>query len=296
MEEGDRLVASTDRDQGSGAAPGPAGAAASGLAGTRLAARDLRLAYDRRTVVDDLSIDIPTGGFTVIVGPNACGKSTLLKALSRTLRPAAGQVLLDGKSIESYRSRAVARQLAMLPQSPIAPEAITVRDLVGRGRYPHQGLLRQWSVDDERAVTDALARTGSDELSGRYVAELSGGQRQRVWIAMVLAQQTDLLLLDEPTTFLDIAHQYEVLELCSRLHVEGRTLVAVLHDLNQAARYATNLVVMKEGRIVAEGDPAAILTAALVEDVFGLPCVIIVDPEAGTPMVVPRIGRSRIRS
>jgi iron complex transport system ATP-binding protein len=183
----------------------------------------------------------------------------------------------------------------MLPQSPIAPEAIIVRDLVGRGRYPHQGLLRQWSVDDEQAVTDALARTGSDDLADRYVAELSGGQRQRVWIAMVLAQQTDLLLLDEPTTFLDIAHQYEVLELCSRLHAEGRTLVAVLHDLNQAARYATNLVVMKAGRIVAEGDPAAILTSALVEDVFGLPCVIIRDPEAGTPMVVPKVGRSRIR-
>jgi iron complex transport system ATP-binding protein len=297
MEEGDRLVASTDRDQGSGASPGPAspGPAASGVAGTRLAARDLRLAYDRRVVVDDLSIDIPTGGFTVIVGPNACGKSTLLKALSRTLRPTAGQVLLDGKPIDSYRSRAVARQLAMLPQSPIAPEAITVGDLVGRGRYPHQGLLRQWSVDDERAVADALARTGSDELADRYMAELSGGQRQRVWIAMVLAQQTELLLLDEPTTFLDIAHQYEVLELCARLHREGRTLVAVLHDLNQAARYATNLVVMKEGSIVAQGEPAGILTADLVEEVFGLPCVVIPDPESHTPLVIPRVGGAGIR-
>ncbi|MCU1560264.1 ABC transporter ATP-binding protein [Mycetocola sp.] len=256
--------------------------------GSRLAARDLRLAYDKRVVVDGLSIDVPDGGFTIVVGPNACGKSTLLKALSRTLKPASGQVLLDGEPIDSYRSKAVARQLAMLPQSPIAPEAITVRDLVGRGRYPHQHLLQQWSHEDELAVADALSSTGCADLSERYVAELSGGQRQRVWIAMILAQQTDLLLLDEPTTFLDIAHQYEVLELCARLHSDGRTLVAVLHDLNQAARYASNLVVMKEGRIVASGLPGDILTADLVESVFGLPCVIIPDPVTGTPMVVPR--------
>jgi iron complex transport system ATP-binding protein len=255
---------------------------------SRLAARNLRLAYDKRVVVDDLSIDVPDGGFTIVVGPNACGKSTLLKALSRTLKPASGQVLLDGEPIDSYRSKAVARQLAMLPQSPIAPEAITVRDLVGRGRYPHQHLLQQWSHEDELAVADALSSTGCADLSERYVAELSGGQRQRVWIAMILAQQTDLLLLDEPTTFLDIAHQYEVLELCARLHSDGRTLVAVLHDLNQAARYASNLVVMKEGRIVASGMPGDILTADLVESVFGLPCVIIPDPVTGTPMVVPQ--------
>lgn len=261
---------------------------ASGSGASRLAARNLRLAYDKRVVVDDLSLDLPDGGFTIIVGPNACGKSTLLKALSRTLKPESGQVLLGGEPIGSYRSKAVARQLAMLPQSPIAPEAITVRDLVGRGRYPHQGFLQQWSQDDELAVTDALTSTGCSELSGRYVSELSGGQRQRVWIAMILAQRTDLLLLDEPTTFLDVAHQYEVLELCARLHADGRTLVAVLHDLNQAARYATNLVVMKDGRIVATGLPGDILTADLVEGVFGLPCVIIPDPVTGTPMVVPR--------
>jgi iron complex transport system ATP-binding protein len=256
---------------------------------SRLAARGIRLAYDRRVVVDDLSIDIPDGSLTVIVGPNACGKSTLLKALARTLKPEAGTVLLDGKSIGSYRSRAVARMLAMLPQSPIAPEAITVRDLVGRGRYPHQGLLRQWSSSDERAVTDSLAATGVADLADRYMSELSGGQRQRAWIAMVLAQEAELLLLDEPTTFLDIAHQYDVLELCSSLHSAGRTLVAVLHDLNQAARYATNLVVMKEGEIVASGHPAGILTAELVQHVFGLASVIIDDPESGTPMVIPRI-------
>lgn len=257
--------------------------------GVRLAARNLQLAYDQRVVARNLSVDIPDGGFTVIVGPNASGKSTLLKALSRTLRPQAGHVLLDGAPIESYRSKAVARELAMLPQSPIAPEAITVRDLVGRGRYPHQSLFAQWSAADERATRAALAATGVDDLADRFVAELSGGQRQRAWIAMVLAQEAALLLLDEPTTFLDIAHQYDVLDLCSRLHAEGRTLVAVLHDLNQAARYATNLVVMDAGEIVAQGEPIDVLTADLVEEVFGLPCVIITDPEAGTPLVVPRV-------
>jgi iron complex transport system ATP-binding protein len=278
-------------EEGNNLMPGPTNGTVSDPASAtrgRLAARNLRLAYDKRIVVDDLSIDLPDGGFTIIVGPNACGKSTLLKALSRTLQPASGQVLLGGQPIDSYRSKAVARQLAMLPQSPIAPEAITVRNLVGRGRYPHQGLFQQWSHTDELAVIDALASTGCADLAERYVSELSGGQRQRVWIAMILAQQTDLLLLDEPTTFLDIAHQYEVLELCARLHAEGRTLVAVLHDLNQAARYATNLVVMKAGQLVASGMPGDILTADLVESVFGLPCVVIPDPVTGTPMVVPR--------
>lgn len=261
---------------------------------SRLAARDLRLAYRRQVVVDDLTLDLPDGGFTVIVGPNACGKSTLLKALARTLPPANGTVLLDGTPIRSLPSRAVARQLALLPQSPLAPEAITVRDLVGRGRYPHQGLLRQWSADDARAVDAALAATGIADLAGRHLSELSGGQGQRAWIAMVLAQEAELVLLDEPTTFLDINHQYEVLELCARLHEQGRTLVMVLHDLGQAARYATHLVVMRAGEIVAQGDPTEILTAALVEDVFGLPCVILPDPESGTPIIVPRRRRPAV--
>lgn len=260
---------------------------------SRLAAQNLVLAYNAAVIVDDLTLDLPDGGFTVIIGPNACGKSTLLKALSRTLAPTSGSVLLDGVPIASIKSKKVARQLAMLPQSPIAPEAITVRDLVGRGRYPHQSLLRQWSTADESAVQRALAATAIADLADRYVAELSGGQRQRAWIAMVLAQETELLLLDEPTTFLDIAHQYEVLELCSQLHAEGRTLVAVLHDLNQAARYASHLVVMKAGAIVAQGAPGEVLTAALVEAVFGLPCVVVADPETGTPMVVPRAGQRR---
>ena len=260
---------------------------------SRLGAQNLVLAYNHTMIVNDLTLDLPDGGFTVIIGPNACGKSTLLKALSRTLTPVSGSALLDGVPIASITSKKVARQLAMLPQSPIRPEAITVRDLVARGRYPHQTLMRQWSRDDEAAVRQALAATNITELANRYVAELSGGQRQRAWIAMVLAQQTDLLLLDEPTTFLDIAHQYEVLELCSRLNEEGRTLVVVLHDLNQAARFASHLVVMKGGIVVAQGIPGEVLTAELVESVFGLPCVVLPDPETGTPMVVPKAAASR---
>lgn len=252
-----------------------------------LSARGLRLAYDDRVVADDLSFDVPHGELTVVIGPNACGKSTLLKALARTLRPRAGTVTLDGRPLASYRSKEIARRLGMLPQSPIAPEAISVRDLVARGRFPHQGLFRQWSAADEEAVAQALVATDIVDLADRGVAELSGGQRQRAWIALALAQQTELLLLDEPTTFLDIAHQYEVLELCAALHREGRTLVVVLHDLNQAARYATHLVVMKAGRIVAQGAPADVLTADLVSDVFGLPCEIIDDPQSHTPLVVP---------
>ncbi|GAA4265091.1 ABC transporter ATP-binding protein [Frondihabitans peucedani] len=252
-----------------------------------LSARGLRLAYDDRVVADDLSFDVPDGELTVVIGPNACGKSTLLKALARTLKPRAGTVTLDGRPLPSYHSKEVAKRLGMLPQSPIAPEAISVRDLVGRGRFPHQGLFRQWSAADEEAVAQALLATDIVDLADRGVAELSGGQRQRAWIAMALAQQTELLLLDEPTTFLDIAHQYEVLELCARLHREGRTLVVVLHDLNQAARYATHLVVMKDGRIVAQGTAGDVLTADLVSDVFGLPCEIIDDPQTHTPLVVP---------
>lgn len=258
-----------------------------------LAARDIRISYDDRTVLADLSVELPDGGFTVIVGPNASGKSTLLKALARTLSPSAGSVLLDGRPIGTYRSKEVARRLAMLPQSPITPEAITVRDLVGRGRYPHQSFLRQWSRADDAAVATALKATSVADLADRPMSELSGGQRQRAWIAMVLAQQTGLLLLDEPTTFLDIAHQYDLLELCARLHDEGKTLVAVLHDLNQAARYATNLVVMSGGAIVAQGDPGIVLTAELVEDVFGLACRVMPDPETGTPMVIPLASARR---
>ncbi|MEK8171397.1 ABC transporter ATP-binding protein [Streptomyces sp. M19] len=255
---------------------------------SRLAARELTLAYEDRTVVRGLDLDVPDGRVTVVVGPNACGKSTLLRALGRLLRPRGGSVLLDGTELARLPTRTVARSLGLLPQTPVAPEAITVADLVARGRQPHQRWWQQWSESDERAVGDAMARTDVTELAERSVDELSGGQRQRVWIAMALAQETDLLLLDEPTTYLDIAHQVEVLDLVRQLNRErGRTVVAVLHDLNQAARYADHLVAMKEGRIVAQGSPREIVTAELVAEVFGLASVVVPDPVTDGPLVVP---------
>ncbi|GIH71528.1 ABC transporter ATP-binding protein [Sphaerimonospora thailandensis] len=259
---------------------------------SRLGGSGLTLAYDRRVIAEELTVAIPDRSFTVIVGPNACGKSTLLRALSRTLKPAAGAVLLDGRDIAALPAKKIARVLGLLPQTSIAPEGITVADLVGRGRYPHQSLLRQWSREDERVTGESMAATGVADLADRPVDELSGGQRQRVWIAMALAQQTPLLLLDEPTTYLDIAHQIEILDLCARLHEEeGRTLVAVLHDLNHAARYATHLIAMRDGRVVAAGPPQEIVTAELIREVFRLPCRVIDDPETGTPLVVPAARR-----
>ncbi|WP_432511651.1 ABC transporter ATP-binding protein [Kineococcus sp. SYSU DK001] len=263
--------------------------------GNRLRGENLTLAYDDRTIASDLDIEIPDGSFTVIIGPNACGKSTLLRSLARMLKPKVGKVFLDGEQIHSLPSKEVARRLGLLPQTATAPDGITVADLVARGRFPHQKLLRQWSRDDERAVDAAMAWTQVAELADRTVDELSGGQRQRVWIAMALAQETPILLLDEPTTYLDIAHQIEVLNLCAQLHEEqDRTMVAVLHDLNHATRYATHLVALKAGRVMAQGDPAEVVTAELIEEVFGLPCVVIPDPETGTPLVVPRARTSRL--
>ena len=256
-----------------------------------LTARELTLAYDDRTVVEDLSVELLAGKVTVIVGANACGKSTLLRGLARLLKPAAGVVSLDGKDIHSLSTRAVARVLGLLPQTPVAPDGITVADLVGRGRYPHQGWFRQWSDDDDAAVASALEATDTLELADRFVDELSGGQRQRVWIAMALAQQTDILLLDEPTTFLDVTHQVEVLDLITDLNRrDGTTVAIVLHDLNLAARYADHLIAMKDGQIAAQGSPADVVTAATVTSVFGLQCRVIPDPVSGTPMVVP-VGR-----
>jgi len=259
---------------------------------SRLHADALTLRYEARTISTGLSVAIADGSFTVIVGPNACGKSTLLRALSRLLTPATGQVILDGRQIGERPAKEVARRLGLLPQSAIAPDGISVVDLVARGRYPHQSFLRQWSRADETAVAAAMRATRVDTLSTRPVEELSGGQRQRVWIAMVLAQETPILLLDEPTTFLDIAHQIELLDLLAELNAQGRTIVAVLHDLNQACRYASHLVAMKDGAIVAEGSPADTVTAELIEQVFSLPCIVIPDPIAGTPLIVPR-GRGR---
>lgn len=259
----------------------------------RLRAEGVTIGYDARVISTGLSVDIPDNEFTVIIGPNACGKSTLLRSLARMLSPTAGSVMLDGRAISSYPSKEVARRLGLLPQSSIAPDGITVADLVARGRYPHQKLLRQWSHTDEEIVGEALAATNVADLADRAVDELSGGQRQRVWLAMALAQQTPILLLDEPTTYLDIAHQIEMLDLCADLHVkQNRTLVAVLHDLNHACRYATHLIAMKAGRVIAVGQPSHIVTAELVEEVFGLACRIIADPETGTPLIIPLAKRA----
>ena len=254
----------------------------------RLAAEHVRLGYDDTVVVHDLDLRLTEGSFTAIVGPNGCGKSTLLRALGRLLRPTSGQVLLDGRSIARTPTREVATVLGLLPQSPVAPEGLTVGDLVARGRHPHQTWLRQWSTDDEAVVAEVLAWTDMAGLAERPVDELSGGQRQRAWISMALAQGTDLLLLDEPTTYLDLSHQIDVLELVGRLHAErGRTVVVVLHDLNLAARYAERLVAMKDGALVASGTPAEVLTEQLLADVFDLEARVLPDPVSGTPMVVP---------
>ena len=259
---------------------------------SRLWTEDITVKYDDRIISENLSVKIPPESFTVIVGPNACGKSTLLRTLSKILKPSKGRVLLDGKKITTYKSKEVARKLGLLPQSSTAPDGITVASLIAHGRYPHQNLIQQWSDEDEAAVLSAMRVTNTIELSHRFVDELSGGQRQRVWVAMVLAQQTPLLLLDEPTTFLDIAHQIELLELFKDLNEQGNTLVAVLHDLNHAARYATHIIAMKGGQIVAQGDPREVVTAQLVEEVFGLKSIIIEDPITHTPLVVP-LGKDR---
>jgi len=259
-----------------------------------LAVSDLTAGYGDTTILNGLNLDIPPGKITAIVGANACGKSTLLRTMTRLLRPAAGQVLLDGQSIHRMPARMLARTLGLLPQSPIAPEGITVADLVSRGRHPHHGLFARWTKADDEAVAEALNATRTATLADRAVDELSGGQRQRVWIAMALAQQTDLLLLDEPTTFLDIANQIEVLDLLTDLNrARGTTVLMVLHDLNLAARYADRLIAMAGGRVHAMGPPGEVLTEDMVQAVFALRSRIIRDPTSGKPMMLP-VGRHRM--
>lgn len=256
-----------------------------------LAAAGLALGYGDRQIIDDLDVEVPPGQVTIIIGANGCGKSTLLRGLARLLPPSRGSVFLDGKSIQTMPSKAVARLMGLLPQSPIAPEGITVADLVGRGRYPHQGWFRQWSADDDRAVAEALEATDTLELAERSIDEMSGGQRQRVWIAMALAQETDLLLLDEPTTFLDLSHQVEVLDLLTDLNRQrGTTIVIVMHDLNLACRYADHLIAMADGAIVAEGAPHEVITVETLQSVFAMKATVVDDPVSLTPTVIP-IGR-----
>ncbi len=253
----------------------------------RIVVDDATIGYDKRVISRELSVAIPDGSFTAIIGPNGCGKSTLLRGIARVLTPSAGRVLLDGKAISSYKSKEVARQLGLLPQSSLAPDGIRVADLIARGRAPYQNLIQQWRESDEDAVARALGATRLTDLSGRLVDELSGGQRQRVWVAMLLAQDTPIMLLDEPTTFLDIAHQYELMELFRGFHEDGKTIVTVLHDLNQAARYADHLIVMRDGEVVTTGHPGEVITAELIEDVFGLRALVVPDPVTATPTVVP---------
>ncbi|MCP3757279.1 ABC transporter ATP-binding protein [Streptomyces sp. TBY4] len=272
----------TEIESGAGAVP-------------RLAAKGVTVGYGDRTVIDSLDVAIPPGVVTTIIGPNGCGKSTLLRTLSRLLKPTGGSVVLDGEDIARLRTRDVAKKLGLLPQAPVAPEGLTVADLVARGRHPHQSWLRQWSSDDASVVEHALAMTGVADLADRPVDALSGGQRQRVWISMTLAQGTDLLLLDEPTTYLDLAHAVDVLDLVDDLHESGRTVVMVLHDLNLAARYSDNLIVMKAGSVLAQGHPREVLTAELLHEAFGLRAMVIDDPVGDRPLVVP-IGRTHVRS
>jgi len=254
----------------------------------RLTADSVTVGYGGAPVVSDLTLDVPRGRVTTIVGPNGCGKSTLLRTLARLLKPTGGRVLLDGDTIGTMPTREIARRLALLPQSPVAPEGLLVGDLVARGRHPHQRWFRQWSRQDEDVVEAALAMTDTADLRDRPLDQLSGGQRQRAWIAMTLAQDTELMLLDEPTTYLDLAHQVEVLDLVARLNRErGRTVVMVLHDLNLAARYSDVVVVMKDGALLTSGHPTEVFTVEMLGTVFGLAADVLPDPRTGLPIIVP---------
>lgn len=266
------------------------------LDSTALHVKDVSVGYGERTVLNTLNVDIKRGAVTSIVGPNGCGKSTLLRTMSRLLNPTKGEIVLDGKSIHDIPTRKLATQLGLLPQTPIAPDGIVVADLVGRGRTPHQGILGRWSQQDYDIVAEALETTGISDLAERSIDELSGGQRQRVWIAMALAQRTDTLLLDEPTTYLDVKHQLDVLDLLTELNRDrGTTIVMVLHDLNLAARYSDELVAVSGGKVFAHGHPREVITKENVKSVFGIDSVIITDPVSDQPAVMP-IGRHHLRN
>ncbi len=257
--------------------------------GAALSAENLTLAYDQNVIIRELGVRVPEGKITALVGPNGCGKSTLLRALARLLKPKNGSIYLDGQAISTLSTKAVAKKLGILPQGPTAPEGLTVRELVAQGRYPHQGFFQGWSRRDEAALLWALETTQMLKLADRALDALSGGQKQRAWIAMTLAQETPILLLDEPTTFLDMAHQVEVLSLLDELNArEGRTIVMVLHDVNQACRYAHHLIALKAGKIVSQGSPDAVIDEALLQKVFELECRVVPDPVSGTPLCLPK--------
>ncbi|KML05107.1 MULTISPECIES: ABC transporter ATP-binding protein [Rossellomorea] len=258
-----------------------------------LQTKDLTLAYGERTIIDQMDLDIPKGEITVFIGGNGCGKSTLLRSIARLLKPKEGSVLLDGESISRLSTKEVARKMAILPQTPVSPEGLTVLQLVKQGRYPHQSWLKQWSRKDEEIVEDALRATGMEEFRDRKVDELSGGQRQRAWIALTLAQDTDIILLDEPTTYLDMTHQIEILDLLFELNErEGRTIVMVLHDINLACRYAHNIVAIRDREVYAQGKPEDVISCELVKNVFGMDCQVSSDPLFGTPLCIP-FGKGR---
>lgn len=259
-------------------------------------AEDLVAGYDNKTVIHGVDLAIPSNQISVIIGANGCGKSTLLKTLARLIKPISGKITLDGKPISKFPPKQLARVVGLLPQSPIVPEGISVADLVGRGRFPHQSLLSGWTKKDYEAVAEAMEIMDITEFANHNIDELSGGQRQRVWIAMALAQQTDILFLDEPTTFLDITYQVEILDLLTDLNRRhGTTIVMVLHDINLSARYADHIISLVEGKLVAEGAPSDVITSTMVKDIFGLDCTVVEDPLSGSPLVVPR-GRYHVHA
>lgn len=259
-------------------------------------AKYLVTGYDKKIIIDGINITIPSNKISVIIGANACGKSTLLKTLARLIKPKSGEVIIDGKKITSMPSKELAKVLGLLPQSPVVPEGITVSDLVSRGRFPYQTLLKGMDQTDFDAVEEALEIMGITEFANRSVDELSGGQRQRVWIAMALAQQTDILLLDEPTTYLDITYQVEILDLLTDLNRKrGTTIVMVLHDINLSARYADYIFALRKGRLVDQGTPSEVITSELIDKVFGLDCTVIKDPVSSSPFIVPR-GRHHVNN